>query len=192
MIASEEKAAASKPTASAPSFRWASTLAACSFRCSVEGCPSALVASPLAQVANQLGARGDRQQHLRDQHDRRRHATQPRMKHALRAFSATPQRDAHPGRQSAARRTLPPQCRGDIRRLLEALITRGQLVDAGIHPLGAPALPLHRTHPLLGWQAVGRVVEATLLQATGYEYALRAGATTRAHRRLLHALQHLP
>lgn len=73
-------------------------------------------------------------------------------------------------------RYKPPQYGGDIWRLLEALITwHGQLVDAGIHPLvRAPLVHYYyeRIHPFWdGNGRVGRVVEATLLQAAGYEYA---------------------
>ena len=73
-------------------------------------------------------------------------------------------------------RYKPPQYGGDIWRLLDALVTwDGQLAEAGIHPLVRAPL-VHYYYELIhpfwdGNGRVGRVVEATLLQAAGYEYA---------------------
>lgn len=70
----------------------------------------------------------------------------------------------------------PPQYERDIRRLLEGLVGwHGELVDAGVHPLVRAPL-VHYYYELIhpfwdGNGRVGRVVEATLLQAAGYAYA---------------------
>ena len=78
--------------------------------------------------------------------------------------------DAHGGRYK------PPQYGGDVERLLEALVAwHGDLVAAGIPPLiRAPLVHLYYEliHPFWdGNGRVGRVIEATLLQAAGYRYA---------------------
>lgn len=78
--------------------------------------------------------------------------------------------EAHGGRYK------PPQFGSDVRRLLHALMDwHTQLQDAGIHPLiRAPLVHYYYEliHPFWdGNGRVGRVVEATLLQAAGYEYA---------------------
>ena len=77
---------------------------------------------------------------------------------------------AHGGRYK------PPQYGGDIRRLLEALtIWHRQLESAGIPALvRAPLVHLYfeQIHPFWdGNGRVGRVVEATILQAAGHRYA---------------------
>lgn len=70
----------------------------------------------------------------------------------------------------------PPQYEGDIRRLLQALLAwHKQLLEAGVHPLIRAPL-VHYYYELIhpywdGNGRVGRVLEATLLQAAGYEYA---------------------
>lgn len=73
-------------------------------------------------------------------------------------------------------RYKPPQYERDIWRLLEALVAwHGQLTHAGVHPLiRAPLVHYYYEliHPFWdGNGRVGRVIEATLLQAAGYEYA---------------------
>lgn len=73
-------------------------------------------------------------------------------------------------------RYKPPQYERDIWRLLEGLIAwHGDLAAADIHPLiRAPLLHYYYEliHPFWdGNGRVGRVIEATLLQAAGYEYA---------------------
>lgn len=77
---------------------------------------------------------------------------------------------AHGGRYK------PPQYGRDIERLLEALVTwHADLVAANIPPLiRAPLVHLYYEliHPFWdGNGRVGRVIEATLLQAAGYRYA---------------------
>jgi Fic family protein len=77
---------------------------------------------------------------------------------------------AHGGRYK------PPQYGRDIERLLEALVAwHGDLAAAGISPLvRAPLVHLYYEliHPFWdGNGRVGRVIEATLLQAAGYRYA---------------------
>lgn len=77
---------------------------------------------------------------------------------------------AHGGRYK------PPQYGGDIKRLLDALVSwHGDLVAAGVTPLvRAPLVHLYYEliHPFWdGNGRVGRVIEATLLQAAGYRYA---------------------
>lgn len=73
-------------------------------------------------------------------------------------------------------RYKPPQYERDIWRLLEALVVwHGQLTEAGVHPLIRARL-VHYYYELIhpfwdGNGRVGRVIEATLLQAAGYEYA---------------------
>ncbi|MBI5784506.1 MAG: Fic family protein [Rhodocyclales bacterium] len=78
--------------------------------------------------------------------------------------------EAHGGRYK------PPQYGRDIERLLEALIAwHGELVAAGVPALiRAPLVHLYyeQIHPFWdGNGRVGRVIEATLLQAAGYRYA---------------------
>lgn len=78
--------------------------------------------------------------------------------------------EAHGGRYK------PPQYGKDIERLLEALIVwHGELEAAGVPALiRAPLVHLYfeQIHPFWdGNGRVGRVVEATLLQAAGYRYA---------------------
>lgn len=70
----------------------------------------------------------------------------------------------------------PPQFRGDIDRLMDALMDwHRQLVDAGISPLvRAPLVHLYYEliHPFWdGNGRVGRVLEATILRHAGYKYA---------------------
>lgn len=73
-------------------------------------------------------------------------------------------------------RYKPPQYGNDIWRLLDALVTwHGQLAEAGVPPLVRAPL-VHYYYELIhpfwdGNGRVGRVIEATLLQAVGYEYA---------------------
>lgn len=78
--------------------------------------------------------------------------------------------EAHGGRYK------PPQCGKDIQQLLDALIDwHGALEQAGLPALiRAPLVHLHYEliHPFWdGNGRVGRVIEATLLQAAGYRYA---------------------
>lgn len=78
--------------------------------------------------------------------------------------------EAHGGRYK------PPQYGRDIERLLDALIAwHGDLAAAGVSPLiRAPLVHLYYEliHPFWdGNGRVGRVIEATLLQAAGYRYA---------------------
>lgn len=78
--------------------------------------------------------------------------------------------EAHGGRYK------PPQYGRDIERLLEALTKwHGELVAAGVPALiRAPLVHLYyeQIHPFWdGNGRVGRVIEATLLQAAGYRYA---------------------
>jgi Fic family protein len=78
--------------------------------------------------------------------------------------------EAHGGRYK------PPQYGRDIERLLEALVAwHGDLAAAGVSPLiRAPLVHLYYEliHPFWdGNGRVGRVIEATLLQAAGYRYA---------------------
>ena len=73
-------------------------------------------------------------------------------------------------------RYKPPQYERDIWRLLEAVVDwHAQLAQAGVHPLiRAPLVHYYYEliHPFWdGNGRVGRVIEATLLQAAGYEYA---------------------
>lgn len=77
---------------------------------------------------------------------------------------------AHGGRYK------PPQFGGDVARLLEALISwHGEMEAAGVPALiRAPLVHLYyeMIHPFWdGNGRVGRVIEATLLQAAGYRYA---------------------
>jgi Fic family protein len=70
----------------------------------------------------------------------------------------------------------PPQYGGDVRMLMQALVAwHRQLVDAGVPALiRAPLMHLYYEwiHPFWdGNGRVGRVIEATLLQAAGYRYA---------------------
>ena len=78
--------------------------------------------------------------------------------------------EAHGGRYK------PPQYGRDIERMLDALIAwHGDLLAAGVSPLiRAPLVHLYYEliHPFWdGNGRVGRVIEATLLQAAGYRYA---------------------
>lgn len=78
--------------------------------------------------------------------------------------------DAHGGRYK------PPQYGEDVSRLLDALIGwHGDMEAAGVHALiRAPLVHLYYEliHPFWdGNGRVGRVIEATLLQAAGYRYA---------------------
>ncbi len=78
--------------------------------------------------------------------------------------------EAHGGRYK------PPQYGQDVRRLLDALISwHGELEQAGVPALiRAPLVHLYyeQIHPFWdGNGRVGRVIEATLLQAAGYRYA---------------------
>lgn len=78
--------------------------------------------------------------------------------------------EAHGGRYK------PPQYGRDVQRLLEALIAwHKELEDAGVPALiRAPLVHLYyeQIHPFWdGNGRVGRVIEATLLQATGHRYA---------------------
>lgn len=78
--------------------------------------------------------------------------------------------EAHGGRYK------PPQYGKDIERLLETLIDwHGELMAAGVPALiRAPLVHLYyeQIHPFWdGNGRVGRVIEATLLQAAGYRYA---------------------
>lgn len=78
--------------------------------------------------------------------------------------------DAHGGRYK------PPQLGSDIQRMLETLIAwHGELAAAGVPALiRAPLVHLYYEliHPFWdGNGRVGRVIEATLLQAAGYRYA---------------------
>lgn len=78
--------------------------------------------------------------------------------------------EAHGGRYR------PPQYGRDIERLLEALVAwHGELATAGIPAtIRAPLVHLYyeQIHPFWdGNGRVGRVIEATLLQAAGYRYA---------------------
>lgn len=77
---------------------------------------------------------------------------------------------AHGGRYK------PPQYGKDIRRLLEGLVAwLGDLADAGVHPLVRASLAHYyyeRIHPFWdGNGRVGRVIEASILQAAGYRHA---------------------
>lgn len=78
--------------------------------------------------------------------------------------------EAHGGRYK------PPQYGRDIERLLEALVAwHGELEAVGVPaPIRAPLVHLYyeQIHPFWdGNGRVGRVIEATLLQAAGYRYA---------------------
>lgn len=78
--------------------------------------------------------------------------------------------EAHGGRYK------PPQYGGDIQRLLDTLVDwHGALEQAGLPALiRAPLVHLYyeQIHPFWdGNGRVGRVIEATLLQAAGYRYA---------------------
>lgn len=80
------------------------------------------------------------------------------------------------GDQAHGGRYKPPQYIGDIERLLDALVDwHGELVAAGVPALvRAPLVHLYyeQIHPFGdGNGRVGRVIEATLLQAAGYRYA---------------------
>lgn len=80
------------------------------------------------------------------------------------------------GDQAHGGRYKPPQYGRDIERLLDALITwHGELEAAGVPALiRAPLVHLYyeQIHPFWdGNGRVGRVIEATLLQAAGYRYA---------------------
>jgi len=77
---------------------------------------------------------------------------------------------AHGGRYK------PPQYGKDIRRLLEGLVAwLGELADAGVNPLVRASLAHYyyeRIHPFWdGNGRVGRVIEASILQAAGYRHA---------------------
>ena len=80
------------------------------------------------------------------------------------------------GSRNHGGRYKPPQYEGDILQLLEALIDwHGELVAAEIPPLVRAPL-VHYYYELIhpfwdGNGRVGRVLEATLLQAAGYKYA---------------------
>jgi Fic family protein len=85
-------------------------------------------------------------------------------------------RTTHVGSPNHGGRYKPPQHDRDIRRLLEGLIAwHGQLLKAGVSPLiRAPLVHYYYEliHPFWdGNGRVGRVIEATLLQAAGYQYA---------------------
>ncbi|MDD5035491.1 MAG: Fic family protein [Methylococcaceae bacterium] len=85
-------------------------------------------------------------------------------------------RITHVGDEALGGRYKPPQYGKDIRRLLEALIQwHGELEAAGAPALiRAPLVHLYyeQIHPFWdGNGRVGRVIEATLLQAAGYRYA---------------------
>lgn len=85
-------------------------------------------------------------------------------------------RITHVGSPNHGGRYKLPQHDGDIHRLLEGLITwHEQLTQAGIPPLiRAPLVHYYYEliHPFWdGNGRVGRVIEATLLQSAGYEYA---------------------
>lgn len=78
--------------------------------------------------------------------------------------------EAHGGRYK------PPQYGQDVHRLLDALISwHGELELAGVPALiRAPLVHLYYEHIHPFWDGngrVGRVIEATLLQAAGYRYA---------------------
>lgn len=80
------------------------------------------------------------------------------------------------GDQAHGGRYKPPQYGRDIERLLDALIAwHGELEAAGVPALiRAPLVHLYyeQIHPFWdGNGRVGRVIEATLLQAAGYRYA---------------------
>lgn len=80
------------------------------------------------------------------------------------------------GDQAHGGRYKPPQYGKDIERLLDALIAwHGELEAAGVPALiRAPLVHLYyeQIHPFWdGNGRVGRVIEATLLQAAGYRYA---------------------
>lgn len=80
------------------------------------------------------------------------------------------------GDQAHGGRCKPPQYGRDIERLLDALIAwHGELEAAGVPALiRAPLVHLYyeQIHPFWdGNGRVGRVIEATLLQAAGYRYA---------------------
>lgn len=80
------------------------------------------------------------------------------------------------GDQTHGGRYKPPQYGRDVERLLDALVAwHGDLVAAGVPALiRAPLVHLYYEliHPFWdGNGRVGRVVEATLLQAAGYRYA---------------------
>lgn len=82
----------------------------------------------------------------------------------------------HVGDQAHGGRYKPPQFGGDIELLMHSLLEwHGQLVAAGIPALiRAPLVHLHYEliHPFWdGNGRVGRVIEATLLQAASYRYA---------------------
>ena len=80
------------------------------------------------------------------------------------------------GDETHGGRYKPPQYGKDIQRMLEALIAwHGEMVAAGVPALiRAPLVHLYYEliHPFWdGNGRVGRVIEATLLQAAGYRYA---------------------
>ncbi|APR04970.1 Fic family protein [Thauera chlorobenzoica] len=85
-------------------------------------------------------------------------------------------RITHVGSPQHGGRYKPPQYDHDIWRLLAGLLDwHQQLADAGVHPLVRAPL-VHYYYELIhpfwdGNGRVGRVIEATLLQAAGYEYA---------------------
>lgn len=85
-------------------------------------------------------------------------------------------RITHVGSPQHGGRYKPPQYERDIWRLLEGLLAwHRQLAEAGVHPLVRAPL-VHYYYELIhpfwdGNGRVGRVIEATLLQAAGYEYA---------------------
>ena len=86
------------------------------------------------------------------------------------------ERVTYVGDQAHGGRYKPPQYDKDIWRLLEALIEwHGELVSAEVPALvRAPLVHLYyeQIHPFWdGNGRVGRVIEATLLQAAGYRYA---------------------
>jgi Fic family protein len=85
-------------------------------------------------------------------------------------------RITHVGDEAHGGRYKPPQSGKDIQRLLDALIDwHGELEQAGVPALiRAPLVHLYyeQIHPFWdGNGRVGRVIEATLLQAAGYRYA---------------------
>lgn len=85
-------------------------------------------------------------------------------------------RITHVGSPQHGGRYKPPQYEGDIRRLLSALVEwHDELAEAGVAPLIRAPL-VHYYYELIhpywdGNGRVGRVLEATILQAAGYEYA---------------------
>lgn len=85
-------------------------------------------------------------------------------------------RITHVGDEAHGGRYKPPQFGKDIQRLLDALIDwHGELEQAGLPAsIRAPLVHLYyeQIHPFWdGNGRVGRVIEATLLQAAGYRYS---------------------